>query len=201
MKRRLPAALALLSLLLSLGLTALWVASHWHVYAYERESGAAAGRDWVQRRTAVGVTDGVFSWTSVVRVQTLPVGDPPPPAPPPPRWSRTPVREMHTWHYDHLPRTSAREHLGFFDYQTAARGPAASITTTVRYIPMWSLALASALPAAAWLAFRGRAALRARTRRRRGLCPACGYDLRAIEAERCPECGSQGTGGVTEKRG
>lgn len=27
-------------------------------------------------------------------------------------------------------------------------------------------------------------------RRARGLCPACGYDLRGIESDRCPECGN-----------
>ncbi len=31
--------------------------------------------------------------------------------------------------------------------------------------------------------------LRRLIRRRRGLCPACGYDLRHAEHEGCPECG------------
>jgi hypothetical protein len=33
------------------------------------------------------------------------------------------------------------------------------------------------------------AALRRRRRARTGHCPACGYDLRATDHERCPECG------------
>jgi hypothetical protein len=31
---------------------------------------------------------------------------------------------------------------------------------------------------------------RARRRLKRGLCPACGYDLRGAAHERCPECGA-----------
>jgi hypothetical protein len=51
--------------------------------------------------------------------------------------------------------------------------------------PFWAVAAASAvLPGA--LVLRKRTALR---RARRGLCPACGYDLRATPA-RCPECGT-----------
>jgi hypothetical protein len=51
--------------------------------------------------------------------------------------------------------------------------------------PHWFAALVLALPAAAW-AFRRH---RLRRRRSAGLCPACGYDLRA-SADRCPECGA-----------
>ena len=40
-----------------------------------------------------------------------------------------------------------------------------------------------------WLVIPGPFALRRLIRRKRGLCPACGYDLRHAEHEACPECG------------
>ncbi len=40
-----------------------------------------------------------------------------------------------------------------------------------------------------WLIIPGPFALRRLIRRRRGLCPACGYDLRHVEHGACPECG------------
>src|SRR5262249_43956953 len=56
-------------------------------------------------------------------------------------------------------------------------------------VPHWFLALLFAvLPAV-----RLRAMLRDRRVNRDGLCPVCGYDLRATP-ERCPECGRE-TGG------
>jgi hypothetical protein len=57
-------------------------------------------------------------------------------------------------------------------------------TTFVVAAPHWFLCALTAAPIVLWV--------RAQRRRRRGvagLCPACGYDLRATP-ERCPECGT-----------
>jgi hypothetical protein len=52
--------------------------------------------------------------------------------------------------------------------------------------PHWFLALLFAILPAIQL----RAILRSRRQNRQGLCPRCGYDLRAT-LERCPECGTE----------
>jgi hypothetical protein len=55
-------------------------------------------------------------------------------------------------------------------------------------VPYWMLAIATAaLPVQRLFAWR--VARRARRRKRLGLCPVCGYDLRASSG-RCPECGA-----------
>jgi len=55
------------------------------------------------------------------------------------------------------------------------------------FAPAWFVCLAAAA-LAAWRFPRERRRRRIDRRRRAGLCPACGYDLRATP-ERCPECG------------
>jgi hypothetical protein len=55
-------------------------------------------------------------------------------------------------------------------------------------LPCWFVALALAVPPCLWIV---RRLVRRRRERRTGLglCPACGYDLRATPG-RCPECGT-----------
>ena len=59
-----------------------------------------------------------------------------------------------------------------------------SFTTTTVAAPMWALATPFALIPLVHL----RRTVRRRRRATRGLCPSCGYDLRA-SPETCPECG------------
>ncbi|HET6249690.1 MAG TPA: hypothetical protein VFE47_18520 [Tepidisphaeraceae bacterium] len=53
-------------------------------------------------------------------------------------------------------------------------------------VPLWLLMLPTLILPATWLLRRRRTRLRQRT----GLCPHCGYDLRATPG-RCPECGRE----------
>jgi hypothetical protein len=61
------------------------------------------------------------------------------------------------------------------------------------YIVVWCLTLATmVLGAKAWLAYRIR-----KTRRAHGCCEVCGYDLRGLEHDVCPECGAGGFPGMS----
>jgi hypothetical protein len=56
-------------------------------------------------------------------------------------------------------------------------------------VPAWFLTALLALPPIVWLVRRVKLQRRER-RREGGLCPSCGYDLRA-SPDRCPECGTK----------
>ena len=79
-----------------------------------------------------------------------------------------------------------RSVLGFAAYDSTAG------TDTYRAfaVPHWAAALAALLPPAC----RAAGAARRRGRGLAGLCPDCGYDLRATPG-RCPECGRAGGDG------
>ena len=82
---------------------------------------------------------------------------------------------------------------GLFGYGVCHHRPTGSLLK--RYdalvLPYWLPALITGMP---WLVVGWRRwASRAARRIAAGLCPACGYDLRASE-DRCPECGIARTG-------
>ena len=80
--------------------------------------------------------------------------------------------------------------FGYYTWRSPTPRPGSSPTTSFYFeviAPHWGIALLLAfLPAA-----RLRSWLRAR-HKRLGICPQCGYDLRATP-DRCPECGSKAT--------
>ena len=107
-----------------------------------------------------------------------------------PSWSWTVMR------YDdprHAPRFVPRLHwnLGVPRLWTDHSGPnlwgvgGVSVVTRMAEVPFWTLAAPFAVLPLARVGRNFRAARRTRS----GLCPACGYDLRATPG-RCPECGT-----------
>jgi hypothetical protein len=59
----------------------------------------------------------------------------------------------------------------------------------IAVVPFWFVAAATAALPLGWVTMRRQSSARHRRRQRAGLCPACGYDLRA-SPDRCPECGT-----------
>src|SRR5688572_11939658 len=104
--------------------------------------------------------------------------------PPPLGWRGTfwPFeRDSDTYESDLRPGTT----LGFGHERWVRRTPGLTADTRLITFPYWLPALAlAALPAAAGV----RLLVARRHARRPGLCPRCGYDLRATPG-RCPECG------------
>ena len=171
--RRLFTLCSALSLLLCLAVCVLWVRSYFvsdsaQVILQRTKEGKIA-------RLGSATTHRGRVWLQGVRVH-------PRSAPGP--WLRDDPVYWHTPPH-RIVLTSVRFGFGVSRFSTTR--PPAHVVNVI--VPFWLVAVAGATaPSLQAVVF-----ARTRRRRARGLCPACGYDLRASPG-RCPECGAAAGG-------
>lgn len=105
-------------------------------------------------------------------------------------WMKRAVRQFRfarfAFHYGYWAQV---EQTGPGDYWRASPRNSSSISTWALVLPYWILPLVMGA-IIVWSTLRLRRIALASRRRVAGLCPACGYDLRATP-DRCPECGRE----------
>jgi hypothetical protein len=159
MKRRLLNLLTALSLLLCVAACVLWVRSYWTVDLIVFSPTRDSYSVWSQR--------------GEVCLRRLGNTDMPD------RWQHhsTPVQGFSRY----VPPQSERRRPGGFWWESGALNFPRPLRYQVVVVPYWFILAVCILAASP--------ALLRRRRHRVGLCPTCGYDLRATP-DRCPECGA-----------
>jgi hypothetical protein len=177
MLRRLATLCSGLSLALCLATVVLWVRSYAHhdLAVYEVQTGQV--RSGVEFDSALGLlgiqADGYSEFDETIR-----------------RYGSRGRWWFHTVPIDAVDRVSLTHRMvGFTGWHTQTIGygfeGGGGVEQHRLFVPHWAVvALLLVLPAR-----RGLGWVRSRRRDRRGLCRACGYDLRASRG-RCPECGA-----------
>jgi hypothetical protein len=181
--------LTVLSLLLCIAAAGLWARGHLVAdrayYSRWRLHGTTAseGAYWVQSGA------GIFILATRQQNLTGMVADPTGQfgrlAAAGPRWQRVQLAPDDAMTLASGPRPGLLGRLGFWSLRAAQTSLGPGNYYAEWAAPAWAVCLMLSLLPAAWV-LRWR---RARLRRRAGLCPTCGYDLRATP-DRCPECGT-----------
>jgi hypothetical protein len=186
MRRRLFTLVSVLSLLLCVATCVLWARSYTGTDYLSRSQLVSSnppevttrqhGVAWTRGDVRVSAgTSTYFSYSS-----TGPATPPDPAA----HWGWGRLGPGHTGS-DAVPVASGWDRIGFHRYETGWSASFVDEQEAGVAVPAWLPVVAFALPPLAWVVPR----VRRRQRLRTGLCPACGYDLRA-SPDRCPECGA-----------
>ena len=191
MRRRLFPFAAGMSALLCVAVCVLWVRSHWLIDTLCYETSPT---DWTQRLCVVGSAGGhlFISVNDCERHGFLSFRE----------WE---LAEMHGWHnkfgevtdesyadWSLKPGRDPDQRLVVFGFQGEwTDKDSFGAVHRAAAIPFYALFLLSAVLPIMWIRRRRRAAVV----KAAGLCPSCGYDLRATP-DRCPECGAT-RGGVS----
>jgi hypothetical protein len=167
MKRRLSILFVSLSLFACLALSAVWLRSGFVADQFGSDNGS--------RLFTISSGAGLLHFDRMTYN--------PPSAPREGRWGLTgQARSGRSWpvfHWQWLPSTDLTT-------RTLSGTVVTRHLTTVPYwIPTLITSLLPAMSLRRWIADH----LQTRRRRKAGLCPNCGYDLRASK-DRCPECGT-----------
>jgi hypothetical protein len=184
MKRRLVNLLTALARLLLVAVAALWIRSYFvgeEVGWPRRVPGSGEFRVIYVHSGAGGLSVSFLSAAPTDAAQTATMKA---------AVEREPLyRRVDPWPRYPWVRTPARLRSLGFQTTLDPQAQASSIRPVRRFvIPYWFPAvMAAGLPVIRPAV----AASRERRRRRIGLCPSCGYDLRATPG-RCPECGATG---------
>jgi hypothetical protein len=181
--------LTALSLLLFAATIFLWIRGYWVSDEVTREAPSASGRwSWCFAHAGRGRLLLVRHTIAFAGGRLPDAG--PYPAPPRPTWewqTAPPSSQWPTIAAASLQDGERWEFLGFAHQWRDQKHPYGADRCDWVTLPMWSLAAASGAVGGAGVVGYSRRRRR-RTRERRGLCPECGYDLRATP-DQCPECG------------
>jgi len=183
MKRRLWNLIALTSLLVAIVAVTIWIRSHFRADVINIPTGQdSLGHSWIELIS----NEGVLYWSRGKNLRDIPQ-----PQHPGGQWDWSSIPTIPTV------RQEFRELAKFFhgseiagiawfvDSLSPMQGGWRQTGWRLAIPDAWLLACSSVLPAA-WVAQR----MFRRRRRLKGICPQCGYDLRATP-DRCPECGTQ----------